>query len=72
MKNNDEELSEAEKLELIYWIPVRQKERWQRMKFFHSCEKLPLNARHYFMGREIELMRDQQKRLMALKESLDK
>lgn len=63
----DLSLTREEKHELIANIPKRQKERWERMKRMHSYSHVPMDTRHFFMKREIKLMREQRARLEMLK-----
>lgn len=70
MNKADDNLTLAEKMELIKWIPIRQQERWERMKRWHNQTILKMKDRHMFMQKEIELMRNQRQRLEKLKQSL--
>lgn len=68
---SDDKLTRHEKIELIMkWIPVRQAERWQRLKKFHSFNHIPMHARHFFMQKEVDLIRSQKIRLKKLIDSL--
>lgn len=66
----DKELTLAQKLELIKWIPIRQQERWERMKRFHRIQGITIGTRHFFMRNEIKLMREQRERFMRLKREI--
>lgn len=66
MEQGDSKLLLHEKLELIEWIPIRQKERWARMMWFRNYPHLNIKDRHYFMAQEIKLMRSQKDRLLKL------
>lgn len=55
---------------LIKWIPIRQKERWARLKRWHNIPNLPLNLRHMFMQREIDLIRREKNRFLEAKNIL--
>lgn len=65
----DNDLTLAQKLSLIKWIPIRQMERWQRIKFWHNTD-LSMSDRHFFMRRELELIRRQQERLIKLEKEV--
>lgn len=62
----DETLSTPNKILLIQAIKDRQQERWDRLKRFHSLTNINMNDRHYFMKKEIELIRGQRDRLNKL------
>ena len=68
--HSDQQLSMAEKLELIEKILIRQRERWARMKFFHNSPLIKMGVRHFFMQNEINLMRSYKQRLEDLKQSI--
>jgi hypothetical protein len=63
-------LTVDERLDLMWRIPVRQQERWERMKSFHNIAGITNVTRHFFMSREIALMREQRARLERLKQFL--
>lgn len=67
--NEDLQLSLAERLKLIKGIEFWQKKRWERLKFYHNCPLLTMPVRHFFMKREIALIRAQKQRLMVLKQN---
>lgn len=70
--NEDSSLSLAEKMQLIKGIELMQSERWNRMKMFHGMDHISMKNRHFFMSKEIQLMREQRERLNVLKSSLQK
>lgn len=46
---------------ILHW----QNKRWERIKFWRNSE-LPMEARHFLIRKEIELIRSQKKRLQKL------
>lgn len=68
--NTDHQLTLAAKLELIEGIIMMQQVRWKRMKFFHNCPNIKMGTKHFFIKREIELMRSQKQRLENLRQSI--
>lgn len=68
---DDEGLTLKEKMALLIWIPIRQRERWERMKKFHNTPNISIDTRHYFMSFEINLMRRQKQRLERIKKQLN-
>ncbi len=65
---NDLALTVEQKLDLMWAIPVRQQERWERIKRFHNIESITMSVRHLWMQKQIDLMREQRTRLERLKQ----
>lgn len=57
------------KAELIESIDRMQDERWERMRTIHRQNHVSISLRHFFMKREIELIRSQKIRRQALMNS---
>lgn len=68
--SDDSELPMIEKIELINGIEYWQKERWKRLRNWWNIEKLPINVKHMFVKKEIDLIRSQEVRLKAIKQSV--
>lgn len=66
----DLQLSYAQKIKLIKGIEYWQQQRWKRLKRFHNMDHIQMNLRHFFMKNEINLIRNQKKRLQILKQSI--
>ena len=67
---DDLQLSFAEKFHLIQSIEYWQRESWKRLKKIHSFTHFNMIIRHYFMKREIALIRDQKQRLLQLQHAM--
>lgn len=65
----DSKLSLAKKAELVEAIDYWQLERWKRLKRFHQLNHISMSVRHFFMKKEIELIRSQKIRRHALMNS---
>jgi hypothetical protein len=74
LENNDYDIEDSkltikQKLQLINSINYWQAKRWRRLKYWRNCA-LPMKDRHFFMRKEIELIRRQHERLMKLKQEV--
>lgn len=65
----DHELEIAQKLQLIKGIEYWQAERWERIKKWRRLD-LPINVRHIFVRNEIDLIRQEARRLLKLKQEV--
>lgn len=63
---SDSDLTYDQKLYLIKWIPIQQQVRWARLKTLHNQHHVTMELRHFFMQREVELIRSQEKRYSKL------
>lgn len=60
----------SDKIKLIGNIEYWQNERWIRLRRWRNLTDLTISVKHLFMRKEIELIRQQKKRLSALKQSI--
>lgn len=66
----DNNLTIVQKLELLKWIPIRQKQRWERLKFWHSNSRLKMSHKHFFMRAEIDMIRQERARFIKLQKEV--
>lgn len=67
---DDSRLTYKQKLELIKWIPIRQQERYDRIKQLRDLTNITMEQKHFLMLQVLKLMVRQRERLIRLKKEV--